>query len=191
MNKTAKLLIENAQYLIQTRGYNAFSYSDLAKEMGIRKASIHYHFPTKSDLGVAVVQAYAEQIQVLMPDVTDPDPESYISALSNYLTPIMAMAADEEIICLCGSLAAEQQTLSPDMQAEVTRFFKTHIIWLGTLLARGREAGAFRFEGDPDDLAKLAFSALQGGMLVRRALSDPSVIYAAARQLRQSIGLAD
>jgi len=51
LSDTAERILDIAQDLIQRRGFNAFSYHDIAAPMGIRKASIHYHFPSKADLG--------------------------------------------------------------------------------------------------------------------------------------------
>jgi len=53
---TQQKLIDSARYLIQTRGYNGFSYADVAEQVQVRKASIHHHFPAKADLALAVVE---------------------------------------------------------------------------------------------------------------------------------------
>ncbi|MEX0326860.1 MAG: TetR/AcrR family transcriptional regulator, partial [Puniceicoccaceae bacterium] len=53
---TKTALLDSAQDLIQTVGINAMSYNDLSLAVGIRKASIHYHFPKKDDLVEALLQ---------------------------------------------------------------------------------------------------------------------------------------
>ena len=61
---TREALIRTAEQLMRTRGYSAFSYADLSESVGIRKASIHHHFPTKEDLGKALVEEYIERVRV-------------------------------------------------------------------------------------------------------------------------------
>ena len=59
---TANRILDVAERLVQLRGYNAFSYADVAKAVGIRKASLHYHFATKGDLGLALVEDLAAHL---------------------------------------------------------------------------------------------------------------------------------
>lgn len=52
---TAQRILDTAQDLIRHRGYSAFSYADIADRVGIRKASIHYHFAAKEDLVLSLI----------------------------------------------------------------------------------------------------------------------------------------
>ena len=65
---TGEQILDRAEALIQTRGYSAFSYQDISEALGIRKASIHYHFPSKTDLGIAVVDRYVERFGTALAD---------------------------------------------------------------------------------------------------------------------------
>ncbi len=51
-------LLAAGRATVQAHGYNAVSFRELAKEVGIKSASIHHYFPTKGDLGAAVLQHY-------------------------------------------------------------------------------------------------------------------------------------
>ena len=57
---TSSRILDIAEHLVQTRGFNAFSYADIAAALNITKASLHYHFPTKAKLGERLVERYQE-----------------------------------------------------------------------------------------------------------------------------------
>jgi len=174
MSDTAQRILDVAQELIQRRGFNAFSYDDISKRVGIRKPSIHYHFPTKFDLGRAVIERYDHSLKSLMDDAeTNPDLSSF-DTLSLYFDPYLKLADTEDLVCLCGALAGEFSTLPVEMQAEVTRFFEGHQNWLEKLLKRGRKSGQFKFDGPPKRVARFIFNALQGALLIKRSRGDKS-----------------
>ena len=86
-SNTAEEILDIAEMLIQTRGYSAFSYQDIATRLDIRKASIHYHFQTKSALGAAVVERYAARIEsALAALIADPS-HSAMHLLDCYAVP--------------------------------------------------------------------------------------------------------
>ena len=171
MSDTAQRIVEVTQRLIQTRGFNAISYNDIALELDIRKASIHYHFATKTDLGVAVVDAYRSGLSAAMAHATAAGLSSP-RLLDAYLTPYREFAQSDDRICLCGALAGEFLALPEAMQAEVAAFFEAHQQWLEKILAAGRRNGEFEFDGPARRQARLAFSALQGALLVKRTSGD-------------------
>src|SRR5260221_12869962 len=55
---TSQRILDIAERLVQTRGYNGFSCADIAEAMRITKASLHYHFPAKADLGARLIERY-------------------------------------------------------------------------------------------------------------------------------------
>lgn len=164
---TAERILDIVEELIQTRGYNAFSYQDVAARVGIRTASIHYHFPAKADLGRVVIERYSARLAELarQAEAAESDPWRI---LSSYLVPFFEFADTAERICLCGALAGEYGALPEDMKGLVAEFFVEHEAWLAKLFKRGLEAGVFAFTVDPAVLARAFFSSLQGGLLVGR-----------------------
>ncbi len=122
-------ILSVAQNFIQTRGYNGFSYRDLAAEIGIKSASIHYHFPSKGELGQAVAARYrrlfSQALQVL-DDSTDDTNE----LLSGYTTLFRRTLMDGDRLCMCGVLAGEIETIPESVQAEVALFFSEQQDWL-------------------------------------------------------------
>lgn len=175
MSDTAHRILDVTQMLIQTRGFSAISYNDIATALDIRKASIHYHFATKSDLGVAVVKRYASRLSAAMQEATDAGLDSW-RLFDAYLVPMREFAESPDRICLCGALAGEFLALPAPMQKEVTHFFEANQQWLEHVIRSGRRAGAFSFSGPARRQARLAFSALQGALLVKRTNGDTKQI---------------
>lgn len=172
--KTADQILDLAQNLIQTRGYSAFSYADIAATLGIRKASIHYHFPSKTALGVAVVDRYTARFAAALAAIAADDERSSMSILDYYTEPYLQFAKSPDMVCLSGALAGEMMALPPELRTRVDRFFKEHQAWLAGILKRGAERGEFRLAATPAKTARLILGALQGALLVKRTTQDAS-----------------
>jgi TetR/AcrR family transcriptional regulator, transcriptional repressor for nem operon len=189
-SETVEKILDIAETLIQTRGYSAFSYQDISRELGIRKASIHYHFPSKTDLGGAVIDRYAERFGMALTAIAADPAATALSMLDHYLAPYLSFAQTDDRICLCGALAGEMPALPADMRKRVDRFFRTHQDWLGDILRRGAARGEFHLSAPPAKMARLVFGALQGALLVKRTTGDLTqfrdVVTALKRQLTAS-----
>jgi TetR/AcrR family transcriptional repressor of nem operon len=171
---TAEEILDLAQELIQTRSYSAFSYQDIADVLHIRKASIHYHFPSKTDLGIAVIDRYTEQFGSALDAIASDPTRKTIDMLDQYMAPYLEFARTPNKVCLCGALAGEIFALPPELRARVDRFFKQHQAWLTKILQRGAERGEFSLLERPAKVARLVFGALQGALLVKRTTGDAS-----------------
>jgi TetR/AcrR family transcriptional repressor of nem operon len=184
---TADLILDVAQELLQTRGYNGISYQDIADQVGIRKASIHHHFATKAELGVKLVRRYRRQWQRFLAGID----ESKLGAwekFDGYLEPFRATARTGDRVCLCGVLGAEFAALSIEIQQEVQEFFSDNEAWLTRLLSQGRRARDFRFSGDPDSEAAVIFACLEGSLIVARACRSPIQFETVVLQLKTRLG---
>ncbi len=124
-----------AQQLVQQRGFNGFSYADIAKEVGIRKASLHHHFPTKTDLGLSLLKVYSEQLNNALINISS----SPISANEKLLAYIALYrgSLEAERMCLGGMLATEAMTLDPIMLPSLKQFFTRNTEWLTEILLEG------------------------------------------------------
>ena len=160
----------SCQRLAQTRGFNGFSYADIAAELGLTKASLHYHFPGKAELGEALIDRYAKRFAVALASLGEQqsDPRA---ALEGYVALYAAVLRGDRM-CLCGMLAAEYETLPAPMQAAVIRFFDASEVWLEAVLERGRDEGALQFAGAAREEARLLVGGLEGAMLVARPYGD-------------------
>jgi TetR/AcrR family transcriptional repressor of nem operon len=174
--ETAEQILDIAQSLIQTRGYSAISYNDISETLGIRKASIHYHFPSKADLGVAVVRRYTDRFQAALDDIAADPSRSSMSMLDFYMSPYLQFAETPDTVCLCGALAGELMALPAVVRSGVEAFFAAHQAWLTDILERGARRGEFRLAAEAGKTARLVFGALQGGLIVKRTTGDISQI---------------
>lgn len=172
---TAEKLLDTAQSLIQQRGYNGFSYEDLAQIVGIRKPSIHHHFPKKEDLGARVIQRYTERFKEAL-DALEKDASTPLKRLDGYITLFCNTYEPGRKLCPGGILGAESGTLPESIGSALKAFFALNVTWLSALLEDGRAQRQFVFAGNADRQALFLLSALEGAMVVGKGLgSDDSV----------------
>jgi TetR/AcrR family transcriptional repressor of nem operon len=185
---TRTLILDAAQDLVQRLGANAISYQHLSEAVGIRKASIHYHFPAKQDLLAALVERYHGYFLGLVDRIIaeEPDPARMLDRYVGLFEATLREGKHDKA-CLCGMLGAELASLGDEAVKGVRRFYKDNQERLASILTRGRAAGAFRFSGDPADLAGLIFAALEGAVLVVRADGGLKRFRALADQLRRLV----
>jgi TetR/AcrR family transcriptional repressor of nem operon len=167
---TREHILDVAQALAQQRGFNAFSYRDIAATVGIRGPSIHYYFPSKDDLGVALIERYRQQFS--RQRATIDRQASARKRLEKYAQLFRATANDAGKMCLCGMLAAEFAALPKAMQVGVRGFFDENEGWLADILELGRSRGEFRFEESSAARAESVLSTLEGAMLSARVARD-------------------
>jgi len=167
---TASRILDSAEQLVQSRGYNAFSYADVAAELHITKAALHYHFAGKAELGEALLKRYAARFADAL-DAIDAEPASAPGKLGAYAELYLDVLKRRRM-CLCGMLAAEFQTLPVSMRAIVVEFFNDQEAWLARILEQGREEGTLSFPGSTSDAARFVVAALEGAMLVARPFGD-------------------
>lgn len=163
---TKTKLLDHASDFMQKRGYNGFSFKDLAEVTGIRTASIHYHFPTKTILGSKVVDRYTvDFLEALGPtDIETPAKrlESYIALFRGEL--------QKGHMCLCGIIGAEVGSVPEELHAGVRIFFDKNEKWLIQVFQRtGQSAAKAQIN------ARLSLSALEGAMIIVRTNDDPTL----------------
>ena len=178
---TAERILDIAERLVQTRGFNSFSYADIATELGITKASLHYHFPGKAELGYALITRYAERFNGALDDIdrTLPDARAKLEAYADLYAGVLR----GERMCMCGVLAAEFQTLPDQMRGEVIRFFDENQTWLTDLVKQGKADRSLSYRGRAEDVAQGILSTLEGAMLVARPYGNLIRFDAAKNQL--------
>jgi TetR/AcrR family transcriptional repressor of nem operon len=169
-NGTTVRILDVAERLLQVRGYNGFSYGDVATELGITRAALHYHFKGKAELGQALIERYATRFAAALEclDATVPDAAA---RLRGYVDLYADVVSDNRM-CLCGMLAAEHRTLPEALQRAVCDFFAANTAWLAGVFAAGRAAGVLRFSGSAEDTAAMVLGGLEGAMLITRLDGD-------------------
>ena len=174
MNATADRILDAGQELIQTGGFSAMSFQDIASEVGIRKPSIIHHFPTKAELGVAIIRRYRDTFAAQLQKISEDPAKSSWDALEFYFSPYRFFASTPDKVCLCGALAGEIPALPETMRVEVKRFMEAHQQWLEGILRRGAGRGEFAPTDSPESLSRMIFNSLQGSLLVKRSTEDLS-----------------
>jgi TetR/AcrR family transcriptional repressor of nem operon len=168
---TAQRILDAAEQLVQARGFNAFSYAQVAKELGITTASLHYHFPGKAQLGQALIARYTERFMRALEDIDCRTEASPADKLDAYAA-LYAGALRDRGMCLCGMLAAEYETLPEPIVAAVVAFFDDNEHWLARVLEQGGASHTLHLEGSPADTARMIISGLEGAMLIARPYGD-------------------
>jgi TetR/AcrR family transcriptional repressor of nem operon len=174
-SSTADDILACARTLVTTGGYNGFSYADIAAVVGIRKASIHHHFPSKVDLVRALVLRYREDAKagLVALERAESDPRQQLANYVGYWEKCIADGSDP--FCICALLASELPALPPPVAAEVRLHFETLSAWLASAFERGAAAGVFRLAGTPRAEAESFMATVHGGMLSARAQGDPKL----------------
>lgn len=166
----ARAILDAAEGLAQKRGYNGFSYADVAAQIGVTKASLHYHFPSKAQLGRALIERYHVAFAEALGTI-DHEADGPCEKLQRYVDLYDAVLQNDRM-CLCGMLAAEYATLPEPMQTQLQLFFDANERWLTTVLEEGCRAGQFAFKAGANERARVLLGALEGAMLIARSYGE-------------------
>ena len=182
---TRSRILDTSERLVQVRGFNGFSYADVAAELSVTKASLHYHFPSKAELGEALIARYAERFAQALAaiDASLTLAPAKLDAYANLYAEVLR----QERMCLCGMLAAEYQTLPSPIRDAVVAFLNDNEAWLALVLEHGRKDGSLRFSNTAADTARSIVSGLEGAMLVARPFGAIERFETAAAQLLASL----
>lgn len=168
---SATRVLDAAELLVQQRGYNGFSYADIAARLDVTKPALHYHFPTKAALGTAVLHRYTERFRDALDGLDAMEASTPVDRLEGYAGLYRSVLSNQRM-CLCGMLAAEYDTLPEPMQAEVLAFFDLNERWLEGVLIDGSEDGSLSIRGEPVDASRMIVDCLEGAVLVARPFYD-------------------
>lgn len=165
MNKTELEILEAAENMVRDGGYNAFSFREIAKEVGIKSSSVHYHFPTKEDLGAAVAGHYTDKFFISLGN-----PEDIIAnrkdPLTLYVNAFKTVLTKDKCMCLCGLLGAEINDLPPKVMQQTKIFFERNIDWLEEVFLKTHSKKNARKK------AIQTLALLEGGMILGNVLEN-------------------
>ena len=175
LSTTSDDILACARSLIVAGGYNGFSYADIADVVGIRKASIHHHFPTKVDLVRTLVARYREEAEVGMASLQLQVSDS-LQQLRHYTGYWEACIANASApLCVCALLAGQLPVLPEEVAVEVRAHFRSLSAWLTSVLERGARHGQLQLVGTPRAEAEAFMATVHGAMLSARAYGDPKI----------------
>ena len=181
MNATAEQITQVAQELIQTQGYDGFSYRDIADRVGIRSATIHYYFPAKTDLALAVARHYRAGFAQKITDLDTSTPEP-LERLTGFAAIFQNTLEELNRVCLCGMLASEANSLSDEVRTETATFFADQQTWLAKTIQDGIDSGAIGLV-DAEAFAQMFLSALEGAMIMASSMDRPEHLADVSNQL--------
>ncbi|MEK5406712.1 TetR/AcrR family transcriptional regulator [Paenibacillus sp. FSL W8-0439] len=153
--------------LVQERGYNGFSYADIADAIGIRKASIHYHFPSKQDLVQAVLIRYRKEFMDKLQQIKD-QPSSGKQKIESFFGLYRETLENNTKLCLCSMMAAELNSFPTEIRDELNKFFEANTVWSQQVLEKGKLDGEFSFTNPALEQAKALIAFVQGAQLLSR-----------------------
>ena len=177
--ETVDRILDCAELLVQTRGFNGFSYADISAQLHITKASVHHHFPTKAELGKRLIQRYHLNFRAALSQIDAEGGDATVK-LRRYLRLYVDVLRDKERMCLCGMLAAEIATLARPLRDALKSFFEMNEEWIAKVLSDGQKERTLHLRGHPRDEARSLLSAFEGAMLVARCFGDVARFRAAA-----------
>ncbi len=185
---TAGRILDVAERLVQTRGYNGFSYADISSELRIRNASVHYHFPSKTDLGKRLIARYRETFMAALAGLERESADAR-RRLRAYVGIWAGVLRDRERMCLCGMMAADIATLPKSLRSEIKRFFDENEAWLVRVLRAGQKARTLKLAGTPEVESRLLTMGLEGAMLVSRSYGEIRRFEEIAARLLAGVGV--
>lgn len=175
LTTTSDDILTCARSLIIAGGYNGFSYADIAEVVGIRKASIHHHFPSKVDLVRTLVARYREEAEAGMENI-ELHVSDALEQLRFYVGYWEACIADASApICVCALLASQLPVLPEEVAMEVREHFRYLSTWLTSVLDRGSRLGQLQLRSTPQAEAEAFMATVHGAMLSARAYGDPNM----------------
>ena len=183
---TSQRILDIAERLVQTRGFNGFSYADIAEVMQVTKASLHYHFRAKADLGKRLIERYERNFLAALATI-DGESKDAREKLRRYAAIYGDVLGDDRM-CLCGMLAAEFGTLPEPMRVEMRHFFDANERWLVGVLQKGKRDHKLKFTGPAVDVARSLVGSLEGAMMIARSYSDPARFKMVSERLLADIG---
>ncbi|NAO98925.1 TetR/AcrR family transcriptional regulator [Vreelandella titanicae] len=183
MNRdTRTALMDLAEHSVRSRGFDGFSYADLAEAIGIRKASIHYHFPTKANLSEALIERYQTHLQHGLAEIKTTHSsagERFKALIALYRSALH----DGQTVCLCVAFSICRESLSEAVISRVGAVRTMVLQWLMAMFERGQRDGTIVAIQNSTDEARTTLATLEGAHLAARTEEDPAVFDAATRLL--------
>ncbi|NWE39053.1 TetR/AcrR family transcriptional regulator [Pseudomonas yamanorum] len=173
LSPKAAEIVAHARLLLAAGGYNSFSYADISQRVGISKASIHHHFPSKAELVRNVVIRYREEAREGMAHLAQQlgDPLAEINAYVDYWSSCILDGTSS--FCICAMLAAELPMIPSEIADEVRGHFEDLTTWLTSVIEKGQATRQFHVAGEPAVEAMALMATVHGAMLAARAFGAP------------------
>ncbi len=187
ISDTREQIMDRAAHLLMSRGFNGFSYRDISSHLGVKNAAVHYHFPAKADLALALIDEYRQILRKGTSEFM-----AYGGAALKQMEGFFAFTAHQcnagRCICPFGAFSVDYADLPEEVHDAMAGFMDESIRWLTRVLDVGREQGEFSFDGEAKPRALLILSGLQGARQLAR-IHGMEILDDVIRQVRQDLGL--
>lgn len=188
LTDTREQIMDRAAQLLMSRGYNGFSYRDISSHLGVKNAAVHYHFPAKTDLALALIDEYRKVLRRGTAEFM-----AYGGSALQQLEGFFAFTEQQcrlgRCICPFGAFSVDYSDLPEELQRATDRFMEETLRWLTRVMEVGRESGEFGFDGDARAKALVVLSALQGARQLAR-IQDVEVLDQVIGQIRQDLNIS-
>jgi len=188
LNDTREQIMDRAAQLLMSRGYNGFSYRDISSHLGVKNAAVHYHFPAKTDLALALIDEYRKVLRRGTAEFM-----AYGGSALQQLEGFFAFTEHQcqlgRCICPFGAFSVDYNDLPEEVQRATRSFMDETAHWLTRVMEVGRESGEFSFDGDARAKALVILSALQGARQLAR-VHDTEILADVISQVRRDMNIA-
>ena len=182
MESTRQELLRKATATVRRAGSAALNFRDLGQSVGVKSSTVHYYFPTKSDLLNEAASEYTTALATALKDGARASKSFRQDML--VLVDLFVGAQGQELSCLCGMLATEADLLDPAVKATVNGFFARLQSWVSDQAdARGVAAPGGL---PPATFARLLVSLLEGALLLSRLQAHRASLSAARDWIRKA-----
>jgi TetR/AcrR family transcriptional repressor of nem operon len=188
LNDTREQIMDRAADLLMSRGFNGFSYSDISSYLGVKNAAVHYHFPAKTDLALALIDEYRKVLRRGTAEFM-----AYGGSALAQLEGFFAFTAQQcqlgRCICPFGAFSIDYSELPVELQKATRSFMEESMRWLTKVMEVGRQSGEFSFDGDASARALVVMATLQGARQLAR-IHEVEILDQVINRIRQDFGIA-
>jgi TetR/AcrR family transcriptional repressor of nem operon len=187
LTDTREQIMDRAAQLLMSRGFDGFSYRDISSHLGVKNAAVHYHFPAKADLAMALIDEYRQTLRQQTAEFMAyggpalPQMEGLFAFTSH-------QCAKGRCICPFGAFSIDFNELPEDIRKATTTFMGETIKWLTQVLEVGRQQEEFSFNGDARAKALLILAGLQGARQMAR-IHGIDILDSVITQIRNDLGI--
>ena len=187
MTDTREQIMDRAAQLLMSRGYNGFSYRDISSHLGVKNAAVHYHFPVKADLAVALVEEYRQLLRSRTSEFM-----AYGGSALEQIEGFFAITSKQchigRCICPIGAFSIDYMELPEEVRQVTSTFMDETIKWLTQVLEVGREQSEFKFSGEARSRALCVLACLQGARQMAR-VNGMELLNDVVEQIRQDLSI--
>ena len=184
-NTKQKILLLGEK-LLKEKGINAFSYHDISSSLGVKNAAIHYHFGSKEDLLLAIIEENRKRFEQMIQQMGTAGHMEVWNGLQEFINIYISSIENNRQICLFGSLGSDFFTIGHKGQTSLKLLSEKILVWLSEILTEGKKRGEFEFKGHARIKAMMLCSALAGGLQLAR-ISEKNDFYDLVDQIKSDL----